>query len=118
MAALEIPVALLEEANKAREIVGWVKPNAHREPLLWGGKVVGFYTPHQTKWGLSFAPVYVQPAYRGKGVALAAYCSRRDVTMWAFAADHNTASRRMLEKAGFLQWRRGNGGWFYRRVAS
>lgn len=117
MAPIEIPLELLAEANRAREIVGWVKPGAFRVPLTHGGEVVGFYTPHSTKWGLSFAPVYVRPAFRGKGIALAAYCERRDVTMWAFAADTNAASQRMLYKAGFVRWRRGNGGWFYRRLA-
>lgn len=112
-----IPEFLLEEARHERAIVGYVKPGAYREPIVCDGAVVGFYSPHQTKWGLSFAPVYVTPAYRRRGLCLKAYTSRRDVTMWAFAADWNVASREMLLKAGFKVWRRGNRGFFYRRVA-
>lgn len=114
---MEIPEELLREANRTREIVGWVKPNAHRVALVHEGKVVGFVTPHLTAWGLTFAPIFVLPAYRRLGLMLEAYSVARDVTMWEFAADTNVASRRMLEKAGFTPWRRGNGGWFLRREA-
>lgn len=113
---MDIPEDLLREANKAREIVGWVRTAAHRESIVRNGAVVGFYTPHYTKWGLSFATVYVRPAYRRRGLALSAYVSRPNETMWAFAADTNHASQGMLAKAGFMRWRRGNGGWFYRRL--
>ena len=115
---MTIPEPLLEEARRERAIVGYVRADARREPIVCGGIVVGFYTPHQTRWGLSFAPVYVTPAYRRRGLALAAYTSRRDVTMWAFAADWNHSSSKMLVKAGFVRWRRGTKGWFYRRLAA
>lgn len=113
-----IPEDLLEEARRERAIVGYVKDGAYREPIVCDGLVVGFYTPHTTSWGTSFAPVYVTPAYRRRGLALAVYTSRRDITMWAFAAGWNHASSGMLEKAGFTRWRKGNKGWFYRRVAA
>ncbi len=114
---MTIPEELLLEAGRDRAIRGYVKQGSLREPVTCDGIVVGFFTPHQTSWGLSFAPVYITPAYRRRGLALAAYTSRRDVTMWAFAADWNHASGAMLRKAGFEKWRRGNKGWFYRRLA-
>lgn len=117
MMAPIIPEILLQEANRAREIVGWVKPGAYREPLLWEGTVAGFVTPHTTAWGLTRAPVFVLPAYRRRGLAAAAYLAGGDVTCWDFAADYNLASQAMLARAGFTRWRRGNGGWFYRRLA-
>lgn len=113
-----IPQSIIEEARRERAIIGYVKTGDHREPIRFGEQIVGFYTPHQNRWGLTYGPIYVSPPYRRMGLALAAYEARRDVTMWDFAADWNNASSGMLTKAGFLQWRRGTKGWFYRRLAS
>lgn len=88
-----------------------------REPLLADGTVVGFVTPHETRRGWRLGPIFVLPAYRRRGLALAAYEARRHLSMVAFVADGNVASMALHERAGFARWRRGNGGWHMRREA-
>lgn len=110
-----IPAEIVRLANATWETRGHAKADAYREPLIVDGRVVGFITPHETRWGFRLGPIFVLPEYRRRGLALRAYARFRDRTMVAFVADDNPASRALHERAGFVRWRRGNGGWFLRR---
>jgi len=112
-----IPESLLREANAASETRGRVRRDAYREPIVCDGRVVGFLTPHETAWGWRLGPIYVLPEYRRRGLALAAYNRFRDRTVIVFVSDKNIVSRAFVERAGFVPWRPGNGGWFMRREA-
>lgn len=113
----EVPGAILQEANASWEIIGRVRADAWREPLRADGAIVGFVSPHETAWGWRHGPMFVLPAYRRRGLVLAYYAAHAERRCVAFVADLNTASRAMHSRAGFVHWRRGNGGAFVRREA-
>lgn len=117
-AAPTIPPEMLREANRAWEIRGFVRRSAQRDPLVCGGVVAGFVTPHWHRWGWRLGPIWVAPAFRGLGLVVSAYERYRDRVCVAFVADANVASARCHERAGFVRWRRGNAGWFMRREPS
>lgn len=87
-----------------------------REPLWCDGKVVGFVTPRETKDGWRHGPIFVLPAYRGRGLVVAYYAAHPERTCVAFVPDGNDASRKMHERAGFTAWKRGPKGTYYRRA--
>lgn len=92
--------------------------STRREPLIADGNVVGFVTPHETKMGWRHGPIYVLPAYRGRGLVEAYYAAHPERECVAFVPDANKASRRMHERAGFVEWRKAKGGCYMRRKAS
>lgn len=118
-AAPEVPEEIVRAAMKEPGLRGRVfLCSKRREPLVCEGKVVGFVTPHQTKMGWRHGPIFVLPGYRGRGLVDAYYAAHPERACVAFIPDANRSSRRMHEKAGFQNWRRGAGGWFMRREAA
>lgn len=112
-----IPVEIIRLANATWETRGHARPRDHREPLMLDGRVVGFVTPREEAWGWRHGPIFVLPAYRRRGLVLAYYASHPERRCVAFVADDNQASRALHTRAGFTNWRRGNGGWFMVREA-
>lgn len=110
-----IPSILLKEANACHHIRGRVRRDAQRAPLVHDGEVVGFVTERSTMWGTRLGPIYVMPKHRRRGLLRAFYASRPHDLFVAFVADDNEASREAHKRCGFVNWRRGNGGWFMRR---
>lgn len=110
-----IPVEMLREAGRDPGLVGRIKKDAHRVPILCDGKVVGFYCPHVAKNGRKrIGPIWVSPEYRGRGLVTAIYRSIEG-PMMAVVLDIHTESMRMHERAGFERWHRFARGWFLRR---
>ena len=112
-----IPGSILREANATWETRGLARANGGHEPLYASGVVAGFVTPHETAWGWRHGPIFVLPVYRRRGLVLAYYAAHPERECVAFVADDNEASRALHERAGFVHWRRGNGGTFVRRQA-
>jgi|GEM_PF-2367987 len=111
----EIDPELIRACNREWFTRGLAKRDARREPLVCEGRVVGFVTPRLTRWGWRHGPIYVLPEFRRRGLVLAYYAAHPERRCVAFVADDNLASRAMHERAGFVNWRRGNGGWFMLR---
>ena len=76
-----------------------------RRAILCDGEVVGFVTPHETPSGWRAGPIFVLPAYRGRGLVEAFYASHPDRTWVAFVPSGKPASRVMHTKAGFKKWK-------------
>lgn len=113
-----IPMALVRAARAEPTLRGRVHLcSTRREPLLWEGQVVGFVTPHQMGDTWRHGPIYVDPAFRNRGALQLYYANHPERTCVAFVADNNTSSRNAHAGAGFVNWRRGKGGWFMRREA-
>jgi RimJ/RimL family protein N-acetyltransferase len=87
-----------------------------RVPILCNGLVVGFCHPHDTPNGYRLGPIFVLPAYRGRGLTRRAYeehaGTRRCV---AYIHDGNVGSEKAHAAAGFIRRRRGPGGWTWVR---
>lgn len=115
---LTIPRDLLLEANREYFTRGRVRPNKAdvvRVPIVCDGEVAGFYTPHRAANGrMRIGPIYVRPAYRGRGLALEVYRSIPG-PMMACVEDGNMAAERLHERAGFVRWRRYSNGWYWIR---
>ena len=110
-----IPDSLLREANSDHGTRGRVRRGAHRVPILCDGEVVGFYTPHTAASGeRRIGPIYVRPAWRGRGLVTGIYASIPG-PMLACIEEDNAASVRLHERAGFCRWRRYAHGWYWRR---
>lgn len=112
-----IPPHLIDDANACWFTRGRARRGDHRVALVVDGRVVGFVTPHETRWGWRLGPIYIDPEARGRGLLAAVYEHYRDRPLVAFVADDNPASQVAHERAGFARWKRGNGGWFLRRAA-
>ncbi len=112
-----IPEEILRAANRTPELRGRVKPEAHRIAIAHDGRIVGFFTPHETAMGWRLGPLYIDPAYRRLGLARAAWAGYADRVCVAFVADSNTASEALHRACGFERWRRGPKGWYWRREA-
>jgi RimJ/RimL family protein N-acetyltransferase len=89
--------------------------STRREALMCDGQVVGFVTPHETAQGWRHGPIFVLPGFRGRGLVEAYYAAHPERPCVAFIPDANKASRRMHERAGFVDWKRGPKGWYMRR---
>jgi hypothetical protein len=86
-----------------------------RVPLLCADETVGFYTPHFAANGrMRLGPIYVTPAFRGRGLVSTVYRSIT-VPMMATILDSHEDSRRLHERVGFERWRRFARGWYYLR---
>jgi L-amino acid N-acyltransferase YncA len=110
-----IPAWLLKEAGKDPGLKGRIKRDAHREAIVCDGNVVGFYTPHMSAEGYKrIGPIYVTPAYRGKGLVTSVYRSIEGPMMACVLTIHEE-SQRMHERAGFVKWKRFARGWYLRR---
>jgi len=86
-----------------------------REPLVFEGQIVGFVTPRETPNGWRHGPIFVLPGFRRRGLVDAYYAAHPERLCLAFIPDSNKASRRMHERAGFVNWKRGPKGWYMRR---
>ena len=89
--------------------------STRREPLVCEGKTVGFVTPRETNQGWRHGPIFVLPGYRRRGLVQGYYAAHPERRCVAFVPDGNAASRRMHERAGFAEWKRGSGGVYLRR---
>lgn len=71
--------------------------------MMDGQKLIGFAMPRLESGFYRVGPIYVDPSYRGKGVA-------KDFLTWffesrsgrAYIEPHNTASRKSFSAAGFV----------------
>jgi hypothetical protein len=111
-----IPDDLLREAGADPGLRGRVKRNdPNRCPITCDGVVVGFYSPHVAKCGRKrLGPIYITPAYRGRGLLTAVYRSIEGPMMASILTIHE-ASQRAHERVGFVRWKRFARGWYYKR---
>lgn len=86
-----------------------------REAIFCEGRVVGFVTPHQDTFGWRHGPMFVLPAYRGRGLVETYYAAHPERACVAFVEHVNVASRKMHERAGFKPWRKHKLGIYMRR---
>lgn len=101
-----IPRKLLLEANKDKDIEGYVHPNkkVNRVAIHKDGEVVGFFTPREENGYHRVGALYVQPKHRGQGLASNAirdYMS--DKKSKVLIEDDNIASIRAHLKAGYVK---------------
>ena len=89
--------------------------STRREPLVCDGQVVGFVSPHETAQGWRHGPIFVLPAFRKRGLVESYYAAHPERLCVAFIQDVNKDSRRSHELAGFVNWKKGTGGWYMRR---
>ena len=117
-ADIAIPMELLVEANREYWIRGRVRPrdlSIKRIPLLHGGTVVGFYTPHRSASGYGrLGPFYVRPDWRRHGLVISVYASMVG-PMMACIERGNEPSARLHARAGFVPWRPYGHGEYWRR---
>jgi [ribosomal protein S5]-alanine N-acetyltransferase len=98
-------VAVHEYYRRKDGVAPWaVILKSNQEIIGWGGLYID---PFDRRWGVEVG-YYFDPAYWGKGYAselVAAAVQVADAEglqdVWAFARRENTASRHVLEKAGF-----------------
>lgn len=111
-----IPEDLLRAANRDPGTRGRVRRDADRVPIVCDGRVAGFYTPHRDRSGaIRLGPVYILPEFRGRGLVSDVYRTAPGPVVACVEA-WNVASERMLERAGFVRWRRYAHGWYWRRA--
>lgn len=80
------------------------------------GMLAGFFCPHPAGRGRTrVGPIYVLPHYRGQRLAEQAYAGLAGTPLVAYVHEDNIASQRLHERCGFARWRRGRGGWYWRR---
>lgn len=106
-----VRAAMAEPATGARVYLS----STRREPLVHGGEVVGFVTPHETPSGWRHGPIFVLPAFRGKGLVEAYYAAHPERLCVAFIPAAAKASLRMHRRAGFRPWRKHAHGVWLRR---
>lgn len=118
MKDVEIPSEVIAAARREPYIHLRSKDLSLRRPILYDGRVVGFCHPHETPSGYRLGPIFVMPAYRGRGLTRVAYeqhaAGRRCV---AYTHDGNVGSEKAHAAAGFVKHRRGRGGWTWVREA-
>lgn len=112
----KVPEDIVREAMAEPTLKGRVfLCSKRREPIVYEGIVVGFVSPHETPQGWRHGPIYVRPKYRKLGLVAAYYAAHPERLCVAFVADGNAASKRMHEKAGFVEWKRHGKGVFMKR---
>jgi GNAT superfamily N-acetyltransferase len=118
MDAMDIPPEVVAAARAEPFIHLRAKDLHLRRPIVHGGVVVGFCHPHDTPSGYRLGPIFVLPAYRGRGLTRAAYAQhaagRRCI---AYLHDGNIGSEKAHAAAGFRRWRRRPGGTTWVREA-
>lgn len=114
-----IPLEIIREAMKEPAIRGRVVlASTQREALRCDGQIVGFVTPRQQRDGAwRHGPIYISPAFRGRGLLAAYYASHPERVCVSFIANGNEESRSAHLAAGFVAWRRHRDGVFMRREA-
>lgn len=114
--APEIPPEVVEAARSERFIHLRAKDLPLRRPILCEGAVVGFCHPHETPSGYRLGPIFVLPSHRGRGLTRAAYEQYAKGRLCvAYVHNGNVGSAKAHAAAGFVQWRRGKGGWTWKR---
>lgn len=115
--APEIPAEVVEAARR-EPFIHLRKKDLHlRQPIVCDGVVVGFCHPHETPNGYRLGPIFVLPSHRGRGLTRAAYAQHAAGKLCiAYIHNGNEGSEKAHAAAGFVQWRRGKGGWTWRRV--
>lgn len=114
-AYVEVPQELVREARGCHWLRTRVRySDPRREPIICDGQVVGFYTPHHMGGVLRLGPMYITPAFRGRGLMATVYASITE-TVVALVEDGNAESERLHLRCGFVRWRRRRTGWWYRR---
>jgi GNAT superfamily N-acetyltransferase len=118
-AARDISRQLLLEAEADPQIQGYVYPDdtaRTRVPIVAADRTVGFFTPRKDGSVWRTGAIYVQPSYRGQGLATAAIAEfMRDKKGTAFIEDSNAASRAAFVRAGFVKGKRDEkeaGNWY------
>lgn len=110
--ARAIPKAVLDAGRADYQCV--LRRGARLLPIMYRGRVVGFYSPHMTPMGRRIGPLFVLPEYRRLGLAFRAYTSVRGPLV-ACVRDDNRASVALHRSAGFRRWRRYASEWWWRR---
>lgn len=108
-----IPDAVIEAARREYQASTFTSAPELR-PITCDGRVVGFYCPRERKVGRSLGPVFVMPEFRRRGLALRLFGSIEGPLV-ACVRDDNPASQRLVERAGFVRWKRYAAGWWWRR---
>lgn len=112
----EVPEEIVRAAMAEPGLKGRVfLCSKRREPLMCDGQAVGFVTPHETPQGWRHGPIFVLPAFRKRGLVESYYAAHPERLCVAFIQDVNVESRRSHERAGFVNWKKGTGGWYMRR---
>ena len=101
-----IPRKLLLDANKDKDIEGYVYPNkkVNRVAIHKDNEVVGFFTPREENGYHRVGALYVRPEYRGQGLASKAIGDyMADKKSKVLIEDTNIASIKAHLKAGYVK---------------
>jgi len=103
-----VPLKLLLEGNKDKDIEGYVYPykkNIQRVPIRSkSGDTVGFFTPREEKGYHRVGAIYVKPEYRGQGLASDAIKNyMADKKARAIIEDSNISSIKAHLNAGYVK---------------
>lgn len=93
---------LQRQANQDPFLADFIKPDPSRVTVDYQGKTIGFYTPRKEGEYLRAGALYIDPAYRGKGImknTLAAYFSKSKGRAWISDNNHNSIA--LFTKLGF-----------------
>lgn len=116
---MEIPSDVLEAARREPFIHLRKKDLPLRKPIVCEGRVVGFCHPHTTPSGFRLGPIFVLSEFRGRGLTRAAYAEHAQGKFCvAYIHEGNLGSEKAHFAAGFRLWRKGKGGWTWKREAS
>jgi len=116
---LEIPDDVVAAARKEPHIHLRGKDAHLRRPIVCEGRVVGFCHPHDTPHGYRLGPIFVLPAYRGRGLTRAAYEEHaKGLHCVAYIHHGNVGSEKAHVAAGFVKLRASKGGWTWVRWAT
>ncbi len=115
----EIPDDVLAAARAEKFITLRKKDLPLRRPILCDGRVVGFCHPHETPGGFRLGPIFVLPAFRGRGLTRAAYAEHAaGKHCIAYIHTGNIGSEKAHEAAGFRRLRYSKGGCTWVRFES
>lgn len=112
--AIEIPSEVIAAAKREPFIHLRAKDLDLRRPIVCDGAVVGFCHPHDTPSGFRLGPIFVLPAYRGRGLTRAAYAQHAaGRRCFAYIHTGNVGSEKAHAAAGFklVRTRRGGTTW-------
>lgn len=116
---VEVPKEIIRAAREDKLLRDRIYvTDRRRVGLVCGGEVVGFVTPHETPSGWRAGPIFVLPAFRGRGLVEAFYAAHADREWVAFVPSGKPASRVMHTRAGFKKWKASAHGVWMRREAT